>query len=57
MRQALADGLMFLRESWKYLGCDRGSGRWRARRRYFAGIWYKTPAFILECKRDREEMA
>lgn len=34
----------FLRESWRYLGCDHGTGRWRARRRFFRKGWasYRT---------------
>jgi hypothetical protein len=27
--------IFFFRASWSYLGCNGGTGRWRARRTYF----------------------
>lgn len=34
MIHTLRDAFWFARHSWPYLGCDKGNGRWRARRRY-----------------------
>jgi hypothetical protein len=40
----LRDIAWFARTSWAYLGCNGGSARWSARRRYLAG-------FILAARR------
>jgi hypothetical protein len=47
------DSAWFLWKSWSYLGCDSGTGRWRARRRYVRGIWPAWRRFRAACKRDR----
>lgn len=49
------DLLWFLRKSWHYLGCDQGSGRWRARRRYLTGLpgaWRKFHRAAVQDRRD-----
>jgi len=42
----------FLRSSWSYLGCDRGAGRWRARRTYLAGLVPAAVKFMRLTRAD-----
>lgn len=43
----------FARESWRYLGCERGTGRWRARYRFFCNGWssYQNWRHLTACCR------
>lgn len=50
----LEGALWFIRESWPYLGCDKGAGRWRARRRYFLGIIPGVIWFVWQSRKDWE---
>jgi hypothetical protein len=50
-------GWWFVVTSWRYLGCDRGTGRWAARLRYFRGLIPKTIWFIRQDRIDRRQMA
>lgn len=52
MLRALTAGAWFVWRSWSYLGCDHGTGRWQARRGYFAKIVPKTLWFIRQDIRD-----
>ncbi len=47
----------FIRESWKYLGCDRGTNRWRARRQFIANGWRAYTWWRRRCALDRIELA
>lgn len=53
----MANAVWFIWRSWSYLGCDRGTGRWRARRDYLRGIVSKTIWFVRECHQDRVRMS
>lgn len=45
MKKAV-DLVWFLLNSWGYLGCDRGAGRWGARRHYFRKIVPASAHFL-----------
>lgn len=47
------DVIWFVRRSWAYLGCDAGTGRWRARRRYAMGLVPAGCRFVAASRRDR----
>lgn len=47
------DFAWFLWKSWSYLGCNHGSGRWRARREYAAGIVPAALRYIRAVRADR----
>jgi hypothetical protein len=49
----MRDTVWFVWKSWSYLGCDGGSGRWRARRSYLRGLWPAYRRFRASAKRDR----
>jgi hypothetical protein len=44
--------VFFVTQSWTYLGCDSGTGRWRARRDYFINIIPKTIKFAYISRND-----
>lgn len=47
------DGVLwFVWASWSFLGCDRGAGRWRARRRYARGL---LPTLLRYLRMRRED--
>lgn len=48
----LRRAVWFLRHSWGFLGCDSGTGRHRARVRYFTGLPYALPAFLWASRND-----
>lgn len=45
----------FVWTSWRYLGCDRGTGRWAARRLYVAGLPGAARTFLAFLAADRRE--
>lgn len=49
----LADLVWFLLHSWSYLGCDRGTGRWDARRMYFQKIVPTSITYLRLRSADR----
>jgi hypothetical protein len=57
MIQTLRDIRWFAAKSWPYLGCDHGTGRWRARRRYVARFVPAARHFLAACRRDRADVA
>lgn len=54
---AIRDFVTFARNSWSYLGCDGGTGRWAMRRHYFARIIPRGIRYVLKCRDDRRRMA
>jgi hypothetical protein len=44
--------LWFIWRSWSYLGCDRGTGRWAARREYLVGIIPAAVRFVRSSWND-----
>lgn len=49
------DLVWFARKSWGFLGCDRGTGRWDARRHYVTRLLPATKSFLKATRRDRAE--
>lgn len=54
--KSIKAGLWFVRMSWAYLGCNRGSGRWSARAKYLRGIVPKTAWFMWRDIQDRKAL-
>ena len=44
----------FIWKSWSYLGCDSGTGRWKARREYLAGIIPKSIQFYIKTRKGKK---
>lgn len=51
----MSDLIWFARHSWPYLGCDQGTGRWAARRRYIKGFATAYRTFAKLCQQDRKD--
>lgn len=45
--------IWFLVQSWQYLGCNRGTGRWSARLRYIREVRRAARTFRAAVKADR----
>lgn len=45
----------FVRQSWVYLGCHGGTGRWRARRRFARGLTRATLRYANAARADARD--
>jgi len=55
--RAVKAAAWFVRNSWFYLGCDRGTGRWKMRRKYFWEIVPKMVWFVKQGRRDHHDQS
>lgn len=44
--------IWFIRQSWHYLGCAGGTGRWRARLTFLLGLAHAARSYRAACRAD-----